>query len=461
MFVSFAGFIESISAAIWGAPMMAAFLGVGGMFSVRTGFFQLFRIKTWFANTIVSAFRDKSARKSGENSISQLQALTATLAACIGTGNIVGVATAISAGGPGAVFWMCVSAALGMMTSCAENILGIKYRYKDEKGEWMGGAMVYIERGLGLKRTAKVFSVFLIFSSLGIGNMTQGNSVAEAVNGAFGVKKEITGLVLCVVTALVIFGGIKRIATLAEKLIPAMSVVFTLASLAVIICNRAAVPGVIKDIFTDAFSFNAAAGGAAGYGISRAMRYGISRGVFSNEAGLGSSAIIHAAADVETPAKQGLWGILEVFIDTILMCTLTAITILSSGAHKNTSLNGAQMSSAAFASVFGNAGEIFVSLSVCVFAFATLVSWSYYGKRGAQYLLGHRAAGAYNFLYAAITFFGCVVRLETVWSISDIFNGLMAIPNLAALVLLSGEAVRELKTTYPPAGQGARLFARS
>ena len=447
---AFLSAVKSFNSILWGPPMLVGFIGTGLLMSIRSGFFQLTHIKKWMGATLGAIFRSKQTRTAGEHSISQFQALSAALAACIGTGNIVGVSTALCAGGPGAVFWMVVSAVLGMMTACAENILGIKYRYRDSKNEWMGGAMVYMERGLGLKKTAKVFCVLLVISSLGIGNMTQANSVSQALGTLFYVNPYIVGAIGAVLVLAVIAGGIKRIAAAAEKLIPAMTVVFTLACSAVIFKNIRSLPGVISMIFTEAFSFKAAVGGAAGYGILLAARYGISRGVFSNEAGLGSSAIIHAAAETDSPASQGYWGILEVFLDTVVMCTVTALTVLVSGVWSpGGKLNGVSLCAAAFSSVFGRAGEYFICLSVCVFAFATLIGWSYYGRRGAEYLFGTKSAGLYNLIYSAAVFFGCVLDLELVWELSDLANGLMAVPNLISLCLLSGEATRELRSDNP------------
>ncbi len=442
--------VKAFNAVLWGPPMLAGFIGTGLLMSIRSKFFQITHIKKWMGETLGAIFKSKQTHKAGENSISQFQALSAALAACIGTGNIVGVSTALCAGGPGAVFWMLISATLGMMTACAENILGIKYRYRDQKGEWMGGAMVYMDRGLGFKRISKVFCVLLIISSLGIGNMTQANSMSQALSDSFSFNPYIVGIISAVLVFAVISGGIKRIASAAEKIIPATTVIFTLASAAVIVKNYRALPDVIAMIFTQAFSFKAAAGGVAGYGIMKAARYGISRGVFSNEAGLGSTAIIHAAAETDSPAAQGYWGILEVFLDTVVMCTVTATTVLVSGVWTpDGTLNGVSLSAAAFASVFGKAGEFFICISVCIFAFATLIGWSYYGKKGVEYLLGNRAATIYNTVYAVAVFLGCVLDLELVWELSDLANGLMAIPNLISLCLLSGEATRLLKADNP------------
>ena len=435
--------VSSINSVLWGAPLLVMFTGTGLLLSARSGFFQLTHIRTWMSATLGSIFK-RSARQSSEGSISQRQALTAALAACIGTGNIVGVATALSAGGAGAVFWMVISAVIGMMSACCENILGIKYRYRDENGEWMGGAFVYMERGLGFKRMAKVFCVLLVTASLGIGNMTQSNAAALSLKGTFGLSPVITGAVLALGVFAVTAGGLKRIAAAAEKIIPAMTALFILASFAVIAKNFRAIPSAFSRIFSEAFSLRAAAGGAAGYGIKQAVRYGVARGVFSNEAGLGSNAIIHAAADTDSPAEQGYWGILEVFLDTVVMCTVTALTILVSGVPTDTG-DGALMCASAFSTVFGRLGGIFVTVSICVFAFATLIGWSYYGRRGLEYLLGARSAKIYNVIYSAAVFVGCISQLELIWELADLANALMAVPNLISLCLLSGEATKELK----------------
>lgn len=420
--------------------MLAVFLATGLFLSARSGFFQLTGIRRWTQGTVLCAFRDKSVRRSSDSaSISQLGALSSALAACLGTGNIVGVATAIAAGGAGSVFWMCLSAVLGMMTCCCENILGIKYRVRDENGNWLGGAMLYIERGLGMKGLANVFCVFLIGASLGMGNMTQANSISASL-AAFGIKPAVTGIILSLLVFAVISGGIKRISAFAQKLIPALSAVFMLASFTVIAVNRRRIPSCLSLIVRQAFSRE----GISGFGIAKAARYGVARGVFSNEAGLGSSPIIHAAADTDSAVTQGYWGILEVFIDTVFMCTVTALAILTSGAGENS--DGIDMSAAAFASVFGSAGDIFIRLCVCLFAFATLASWSYYGKTGTAYLFPRAGGKLYNIIYVFAAFAGCVVKLESVWSLSDTLNGLMAVPNLFAVLLLSKQAIDELKS---------------
>lgn len=432
---------SAISAFVWGPPMLAVFLGTGFFLSAKSGFYQIFGVRDWFGGTVVSAFRNRKKEKTADGSISQLGALTSALAACLGTGNIVGVATAICSGGPGAVFWMCISAIFGMMTCCCENILGVKYRIKDESGQFRGGPMQYIERGLGMKGLAGAYAVLLTGASLGMGNMTQANSVAQGLSG-FGVPNTAAGVLVAALVFISISGGLKRISTISEKLIPVLSGAFVFACFIVIVKNIDNLIPCLKNIVKEAFTVKA----LSGFGMAKAMRYGVSRGVFSNEAGLGSSAIIHAAADCKNPAEQGKWGILEVFIDTVLMCSVTAAAILTSGVWSpDTCLNGVELCSAVFESVFGRAGGYFLNICICLFAFATLVAWSYYGKSGAEYLFGTKSGKVYNFLYVAAAFAGSVIRLESVWSLSDTLNGLMAVPNIFALLLLSKEALSLLK----------------
>ncbi len=431
---------------LWGPPMLTVFVGTGFIFTVRSKFFQVTHIKDWLYDTLFVSLKNKESRKSkSKKSISQYQALTAALAACMGTGNIVGVATAITAGGPGAVFWMCLSAFFGMMTSCAESTLGVIYRRKNQQGEWLGGAMLYI-RALGLKKSAKLYALLLSLSAFGIGNMTQANSVACTLSGSFSVRPYVTGVVLCTVCAAVIFGGIKRIAGAAEKIVPIISIVFIVSSMIVIIHNYRRIPQTMVLILREAFNLKAAAGGATGYGISKAARYGISRGVFSNEAGLGTSAIIHASAEVKRPSQQGMWGILEVFLDTIVMCTVTAFVILTSSAWSTQpSLDGAALFGAAFSEVLGNAGDVILSVTISLLAFASVTGWSYYGERSIEYLIGLRAVPVYRILFICAVFVGCVTDLQTVWNLSDILNCAMAIPNLIAVLSLSGEVLHEIK----------------
>ncbi len=435
-----------ISSVIWGPPMLTVFLGTGLFLSLKTGFFQIFGIGKWFRLTIVDAFRKRKEPPKNDGTVSQFAALTSALAACLGTGNITGVATALFAGGPGAVFWMWISAILGMMTCCCENILGIKYRIRNSLGQWVGGPMLYIERGLKNPKLAKVYAFLLIGTSLGMGNMTQANSVAAGLE-AFGISPLLTAFILAPLVFICISGGLKRISALSEKLIPLLSCVFLFLCLAVIIKNRYALLPSFTMIVRDAFSPKA----VSGFGIAKAARYGISRGVFSNEAGLGSNTVIHANADCDVPGIQGMWGIFEVAFDTLFMCTVTAVTILASGVWSPSgSLNGIALCSAAFESVVGKTGGILLGICICLFAFATLVAWSFYGKSGAAYLFGDNSGVYYNIIYAVAVFIGCVAKLDIVWNISDIFNGLLAIPNIYALLKLSKDAISELNKAKSP-----------
>lgn len=332
----------AVNGVVWGIPMLVLIIGTGIYMSVRTGFFQITRIKTWANETFLAIFKKKSVTKTDEKkAITQFQALSTALAATIGTGNIAGVATAVCIGGPGAVFWMWISALFGMMTSFSENVLGIYFRKKNEHGEWSGGAMYYLEEGLkdkkGLRRIAKplsvMFAIFCVLASFGIGNMAQSNSISSAMQSNFNIPTVVTGVVLAIIAALVVLGGIKRIAKVTEKLVPFMAIFYIVGCLIIFVMNFRHIPYVFSSIFKSAFSFSAVAGGVGGYIIKRAVTMGFKRGVFSNEAGLGSSVMVNCASDVKEPVIQGMWGIFEVFFDTIIVCTLTAFVILSSPAN--------------------------------------------------------------------------------------------------------------------------------
>lgn len=332
----------AVNGVVWGIPMLVLIIGTGIFMSLRTGFFQITRIKTWANETFLAIFKKKSVTKTEEKkAITQFQALSTALAATIGTGNIAGVATAVCIGGPGAVFWMWLSALFGMMTSFSENVLGIYFRKKNEHGEWSGGAMYYLEEGLkekkGLRHIAKplsvMFAIFCVLASFGIGNMAQSNSISSAMQSNFNIPTVVTGVVLAVIAALVVLGGIKRIAMVTEKLVPFMAIFYIAGCLIIFVMNFRHIPYVFLSIFKSAFSFSAVAGGVGGYIIKRAVTMGFKRGVFSNEAGLGSSVMVNCASDVKEPVIQGMWGIFEVFFDTIIVCTLTAFVILSSPAN--------------------------------------------------------------------------------------------------------------------------------
>ena len=433
--------IEEINAAVnnvvWGIPMLVLLLAVGVYLTVGTGFFQITKFGYAMKNTILAVFRDKSVvRSSDHKAISQFQALATALAATVGTGNIVGVATAIAAGGPGAIFWMWVSAFFGMMTKYAEIVLGIYFRHKNEEGEWVGGPMYYIEKGLHQKWLSILFCVFCLFASFGIGSIAQVNGISTAMQSSFHVPEFVTGIIVCALTAVIIIGGMKRIVTVTEKFVPVMALLYIVSALAVIVANYRNILPALSEIFTGAFQLRSVSGGVMGYAIARAMRYGFARGVFSNEAGLGSSVLVHSSADVKEPVLQGLWGIFEVFFDTIVICTLTALAVLTTGAHTVSGLEGVNITMYAFENVFGRFGSYIVSVGLVLFAFSTLLGWSVYGCRVAEYLGGKRFKTVYKFIFLVVVFIGSVSSVQLVWDLSDTFNGLMALPNLIGVLFL-------------------------
>lgn len=447
-------FLERLGNWIWNPWLLGAFLLLGVYYSLKSGFFQVFECRLWFKATVGSLFRRK---KRGEGrGLTQFQALSTALASTIGTGSIAGVATAIFYGGPGAVFWMWVSAFLGLMTGCAEKTLAVRYRRRDESGAWEGGPMYYMERGLGLRSMALVFAFFCVAASIGGGDMVQANSIATALEAAFGWDRLVVGVVTALLTGAVILGGIGRIGRVSEKLVPAMAVLFLGGGLAVLSAHAAAIPAALGEIVAAALTPKAALGGGLGYGMAAAMRFGVARGVFTNEAGLGSSAMAHAAADVEEPAEEGMWGLFEVFVATMVVCTVTALVILVSGVYSpdvalaairgggvESNMLGSALSGAAFSTVMGVWGGPFVALCLLMFAFSSLLGWSYYGERGLAYLTGSRRwTGVYRVVFLVFTVLGSVGEVGAVWQVADICNGMMALPNLAALLLLSPEALR-------------------
>lgn len=424
----------------WNPLILAWFMGTGLYFTARSGFLQIRHpikiFRATFGNMKNSDCKD---------GISPYAALSAALAACMGTGNIIGVASALALGGPGAVLWMIISAILGEMTAFAENTLGIIYREKNVKNEWTGGSINYIEKALG-KKASVLFCIFCIGASLGMGNMTQVNTIAVTLNEQTKAAPLAIGVAVAAVVGMVIIGGVNRISKVTEKIIPPLSGIVIFALFAVIIKNCNHILPSIKLIFESAFGFRSAAAGISGYTVSKAIKLGIARGVFSNEAGLGSSPIVHSAADVDSPARQGLWGITEVFIDTVLMCSLTALALLTSGNATNTALSPVEMCVNTFADIFGDYAGIFVCISLCLFAFATVTGWSYYGEKAAEYILGEKRTWLYRCVYLICIVAGACIQLDTVWALSDIFNALMAIPNLAAIWKLKKHIIPHIKT---------------
>ncbi len=559
---------DTINGFVWGIPMLILIISTGIFMTIRTGFFQITKIKYWFGETLIAIFKKKSVTKTKEKkAISQFQALATALAATIGTGNIAGVATAIVIGGPGAVFWMWVSAFFGMMTNFSEKVLGIYFRKKNADGEWAGGPMYYIEEGLkdkkGVKHIAKplavLFSIFCVLASFGIGNMTQVNSISSAMTANFNIPSIVTGIVLAVIAGLIIIGGIKRIASVTEKLVPFMAIFYIIGCLIIFISNYKQIPYVFSSIFSNAFNFGAVAGGVGGYIIKRAATMGFKRGIFSNESGLGSAVIVHSSSDVKEPVIQGMWGIFEVFFDTLVVCTLTAFVILSSPANaktmdeamqnisteaqyfivpeaadyynkgeeklidknyttvykaapenaeegtyyeksaktiygqkltikllnpeqakneddfafvnvmtiqgvqdKNTDgtpmvdengnpvissvkiepVNGVPLVTYAFSLRFGKVAGKILAVAILLFAFSTVLGWSFYGTKALEYLFGAKAVTIYKIIFIPFIVIGCTLDLSLAWDIADTLNGLMAIPNLIGVLLLSPIVVR-------------------
>ena len=449
---------------IWTDFGLYLLLIAGVIMTVVTGVFQITHPRHWWTKTIVTIFKkdNTSTKKTDKKSISQFQALCTALAATVGTGNITGVAAAICIGGPGAVLWMWIAAFLGMMTNFSENVLGIFYRRKNKDKEWSGGAMYYLKDGVGKMKGMKIpasilavlFAIFAILASFGIGNMGQVNKIVLNMESAFfsnvtwtmgGINmiNLIIGLVLLLVGALIIIGGLQRIATVAERVVPFMAVAYILLGFVVIGVNYDKILPALSSIFTHALGAKALAGGVTGAALKLAIVQGCKRGVFSNEAGLGSSVMVHSSSNVKEPVKQGMWGIFEVFFDTMVVCTITALIALTSGVINletgviNTGVNDATLISESFGRVYGQAGEWFIAIAMLLFAFTTVLGWSQYGSKAVEYLFGEKAVKVYKVIFVLMIVSGAVMTSSLAWDISDTFNGLMMIPNLIAVVLLS------------------------
>lgn len=444
-----------INGFVWGTFGIGLLFAAGILMTLINRCFQFTHIGHWFKNTIGAIFSDKHVTAhtdKKDQSISQFQSLCTALAATIGTGNIVGVATAIISGGPGAIFWMWVMAIFGMMTNYSENVLGIYYRRRNEKGEWSGGAMYYLRDGLGSKKGCKqigavlavLFSCFCLLASFGIGNMSQVNSIAGNMKSAFNIPTWITGVLIVILSAFVILGGLKRVASVTEKLVPFMAIIYIIGALIICIKNIGQFSAVFTAIFKGAFGMRAAGGGILGYGISQAITWGFKRGAFSNEAGLGSSVMVHSSSNVKEPVRQGMWGIFEVFADTIVVCTLTAFCVLSSGlvdletGAMLTATEGSGLVGEAFAGVFGSIGPKFIAIAILLFAYSTVLGWSHYGTKAFEFLFGTGATVIYKVVFVIIAYVGCTMKLSLAWDLSDTFNGLMMIPNLIGVLALSG-----------------------
>ena len=474
-FEKLASINDVINTFVWVKIGLFLLIGSGILLTCCTKFFQITHVKHWWKMTIGSLFVRNSnvTKKTDKKTISQFQALCTALAATIGTGNIAGVSAAIVIGGPGAVFWMWVAAFFGMMTNFSENILGIYFRRRNSDGEWSGGAMYYLKDGMGSYKGCKgissvlatLFAIFAILASFGIGNMGQVNKITLNLESAFfknvslgaiagiPVVNLLIGVALMILGGLIIIGGLQRIAAVAERIVPFMAIAYVIGALVIFFMNIQQAGAIFSSIFRFAFGIKAVAGGAAGVAISQVITQGCKRGVFSNEAGLGSSVMVHSSSNVKEPVKQGMWGIFEVFFDTFIVCTFTAIVVLSSGfIDLNTGLvlpgvNDATLVSQAFGKCFGPAGEMFIAIAMLLFAFTTVLGWSQYGTKAVEYLFGEKGVKVYKSIFVVMIISGAVMTSSLAWDISDTFNGLMMIPNLIGVVSLL-PLVAKITTNY-------------
>lgn len=444
---------------IWGVPAMVCIIGVGIFLTVKTRFIQVRKFKLAFTSILGKIF-DKS--EVTEGAMSPFQAVCTALAGTVGTGNIAGVAGAVAIGGPGAVFWMWCSAFLGMCTKFAEVTLAVRFREKNKNGEYVGGPMYYIKNGLDKKWLwlAFAYALFGVLTVFGTGNATQVNTIVTSINSAllnFGIISQsnvsqislILGIVIAALVAMVLLGGIKRIGQVAEKLVPFMALLYILLGLGVVYINFHKIPMVFRSIFYGAFSPSAVTGGAVGSMII-SLRKGVSRGIFSNEAGLGTGSIAHACADTDEPVKQGLFGIFEVFVDTIVICTLTALVILCGNEAVSYGVAaGAELTISGFVSVYGNWVSIFTAVSLCCFAFSTIIGWGLYGSRFVEFLVGEKWVRPFLVIYSFVAVIGATLNLGLLWDIAETFNGFMMIPNLIALFLLSKVFIKLVKDYFP------------
>ncbi|MDY4920570.1 MAG: sodium:alanine symporter family protein [Phascolarctobacterium sp.] len=435
--------LNQFDSLVWGPPLMILLIGTGIMLTIRLGLLQVMKLP----KALKLIF---SARSNGNGDVSSFQALCTALAATVGTGNIVGVATAVKMGGPGALFWMWMAAFFGMATKYAEGVLAVKYRKVDDNGNISGGPMYYIEQGLGkkYKPLAVMFAIFgVMTASLGSGTFTQVNAITSIVDVSFGVQPIYTAAVLTVLVAVITIGGLQSIAKVASKIVPFMAAIYVVSAVGVLVYYADVLPAAIKLVINSAFNTTAATGGFVGASVMLAMRSGIARGIYSNEAGLGSAPIVAAAAKTKWPAEQGLVSMTGTFIDTIIICTMTGLTLIVSGVWCG-DVNGAAMTEAAFASAFPGMAKYMLTGGLVLFAFSTIIGWSYYGERCMEYLCGVKGIMPYRIGYIILVGLGVFLKLETIWVIADIVNGLMAIPNLIALVGLSGVVVTETKLYF-------------
>ena len=449
----------TLNGIVWGLPATVLIFGVGLYLSIRTGFLQFTKFGTVWKNTIGKIFHRTT--EAGHGAVTPFQAVCTALAATVGTGNIAGVAGAIAIGGPGAVFWMWISALLGMVTKYSEVTLAVHYRQKNKHGDWVGGPMYYIENGLGKKWKflGILFAIFGVFAVFGTGNATQVNTIVASIDTAlisFGVMEAgstatlnlILGIVITVLVGMILLGGIKRIGHVAERLVPIMALLYVVLGLGIIIVHIDNLPTAFSSIVKGAFNPSAVTGGVVGAAFV-AVQKGVARGIFSNEAGLGTASIAHAGAEVNDPVQQGLFGVFEVFVDTIIICTFTALVILCSGVPITYgAAAGAELTISGFTSTYGNWITIFTAVAMCCFAFTTILGWGLYGARRSEYLFGEKVIKPFMVIYSLVAIIGATVKLDLLWSIAETFNGMMAIPNLIAVALLSPVVIRLTKEYF-------------
>lgn len=421
---------QTVNGLVWGPPMMVLLIGAGIVLTFATRGVQFVHLAFAFREVLGKLFRPST----GEGTVTPFQALATALASTVGVGNIAGVSTAIYLGGPGSVFWLLVSGVVGMATKYSEIAIALNYREKDDRGIVRGGAMYVLSKGLGLRWLGTIFAALTALAAFGIGNMVQANSVAEAAQSGFGIPPWASGLALCGLTALVVLGGIQRIAEVTQFLVPLMCAVYFLGALWILVVYIDQIPHVVGLVLSSAFQGQAAAGGFAGATVASAVRYGIARGMFSNEAGLGSAPMVHSSAVTDHPSRQAMYGIFEVFVDTIVVCLLTAFVVLATGAWQSGE-TGAAMAARAFEiGLPGGSGDTIVSVALILFAFSSVIGWAYYGETGATYLFGTKVSMPYRLVWIGFVYLGATGSLHVIWDIADTLNGLMAIPNLIAVL---------------------------
>lgn len=431
---------------VWGPPMMIILVGTGIFLTIRLGFPQ-FKHTSYALKLIFKGALKKDSSEKEEGEITPFQALTSTLAATVGNGNIAGVATAVAAGGPGALVWMWLTALVGMCTKMCEATLGVKYRIKDKDGAYAGGSMYFIAKGMGQGWLGWLFAFFGAVAAFGIGDAVQTNSMALVGHSVFNIPMWLTGAVLTFLVWIVVVGGIKRIGEVTEKLVPTMAIFYIVGALIIIIAKINMLPWAIGEIFRSAFTGRAAIGGFAGATVAQAMRFGVARGIFSNEAGLGSASMAHAVAKTPHPARQGTIAMVGVMIDTLIICSMTGIVIVMTKSLE-TGLTSTALTAHAFSSVLGGVGGPIVAIGSLLFGYSTIITWCYYGQQCARYIVGPSIVKPYAWAFVAVAFAGAVVKVPFVWLLTDTLNGAMAIPNLIGLIFLSGVMAKELKDYF-------------